>query len=205
MTIRSAVITYWLLGLLGLECWKTLALVSSFSCRLSYSVRACGGGNCLYSSSLRSRRDLSRRTWKGYYVSKEHSLAIAVICDRLKCGVSGCDGDIGASLEYRGRKRGLRKWLLRRVMELTAIMAFGIGILHPNSVLAAITGDIRCCVEKVGRSTQHEDDIEPIVCSNHSSVLFVCLLGVILWKWKLSFELLRVNTPNVLMPLPALL
>ncbi len=151
MIIRSAVIAYWFLGLLGLESWKALALAPSYLCRLSYSVRGSDGGcnNCLYSSSLRSRRNLSRRTWRGHGVSEKHLLEIAVTGDGLRCEISGCEGGVrAASLEHSGRKRGLRKWkwLSRRVLELTAIMAFAVGVLHPTSVLAATTGDIRCVV-----------------------------------------------------------
>ncbi len=182
MLIRSAVIAYWLLGLLGLESWKALALVPSCSCRLSYSVRGSDGGcNCLHSSSLRSTRNLSRRTcWRGYGVSKGHSLATAVVCNGLKCEVSGCGG-VGASLEHNERKRGLRKWLLRRGMELTTIMAFVLGVLNPTSVLAATTGDVRCswCTEEVGSSTQYNDN-GSIVCFSHLPVLFTCLMEVIL-------------------------
>ncbi len=156
MIVRSAVIAYWFLGLLGLESWNALALVPScYLCRRSYSVKCSDGGcnNCVYSPSLRNRRNLSRRTSRGYGMSEKNLLEIAVTGDGLRCEMTGCDGGVdAASLEqHSGRKRGLRKWLSRRVMEFTAIMTFAVGVHHPASVLAATTGDIRCvwCVEEV--------------------------------------------------------
>ncbi len=159
MLIRPSVIAYCLLGLLWLESWKALALTPSYSCRLSHSVKGCDGRNCLHSSSLKSRRNLSTKTWwGGHGVSKGHSLPTALTYNGLKCEVSGFGGGggVGASLEHNERKGGLRKWLLRCGMELVTITSFLLGSLNAPSVLAATTGDVRCskCMEEVGSSTQ---------------------------------------------------